>query len=164
MKRIGFDGYGIGGSFSKEDIQGPVQAAVNELPEGKPRHFLGIGEPGDVLLGIEEGMDLFDCVAATRIGRHGSIYTRRGIVHLRNGVHKEDYGPLDPETIVPGTEGFTRSYISHLCRAKEFLGSVICSMHNLGFIIALVDGAREALHAGTFQEYKAAFMKDYYGN
>lgn len=72
---LGFDGFGIGGSFSKEDMEGALQAAIPELPEDKPRHFLGIGEPGDVLTGIAEGMDLFDCVAATRIGRHGSIYT-----------------------------------------------------------------------------------------
>jgi len=158
-----FDGYGIGGSFSKEDMQGALQAAVKELPEEKPRHFLGIGEPGDVLLGIEQGMDLFDCVAATRIGRHGSIYTRRGIRHLTNGSFKDDYGPLDPETIVPGTEGFSRAYVSHLVRSKEMLGSVIASMHNLGFILQLVDGARVAITEGRFAEYKATFVREYYG-
>lgn len=158
-----FDGFGIGGSFSKEDMQGALQAAIPELPEGKPRHFLGIGEPGDVLIGIEEGMDLFDCVAATRIGRHGSIYTRRGIRHLRNGEYTSDFTPLDPETVIPGTEGFTRAYVSHLVRSKEMLGSVIASMHNLGFILKLVDGAREALHAGTFKAYKEDFLKSYYG-
>ncbi len=156
-----FDGFGIGGSFSKEDMNGALQAAIPELPESKPRHFLGIGEPTDVLTGIAEGMDLFDCVAATRIGRHGSIYTRRGIKHLRNGEFKTDMGPLDPETIIPGTEGFTRAYVSHLVRSKEMLGSVIASMHNLGFILKLVDGAREALHAGKFDEYRADFLRDY---
>ncbi|MBP9816647.1 MAG: tRNA guanosine(34) transglycosylase Tgt [Candidatus Pacebacteria bacterium] len=157
-----FDGFGIGGSFSKEDMAGALQAAIPELPEEKPRHFLGIGEPGDLLTGIAEGLDLFDCVAATRIGRHGSIYTRRGIKHLRNGEFKNDFGPLDPETIIPGTEGFTRSYVSHLCRSGEILGSVIASMHNLGFILSLVDGARDALLHGTFDAYRADFMRDYY--
>ncbi len=156
-----FDGFGIGGSFSKEDMNGALQAAIPELPEGKPRHFLGIGEPTDVLTGIEEGMDLFDCVAATRIGRHGSIYTRRGIRHLTNGEFRDDMGPLDPETIVPGTEGFSRAYVSHLVRSKEMLGSVICSMHNLGFILALVDGARAALHEGRFKAYKQEFETAY---
>lgn len=157
-----FDGFGIGGSFSKEDMAGALQAAIPELPEEKPRHFLGIGEPGDLLTGIAEGLDLFDCVAATRIGRHGSIYTRRGIKHLRNGEFKNDFGPLDPETIIPGTEGFTRAYVSHLCRSGEMLGSVIASMHNLGFVLALVDGARQALLHGTFDTYRADFMRDYY--
>jgi len=164
LASMDFDGYGIGGSFSKEDMQGALEAAVSELPEGKPRHFLGIGEPGDVLLGIEQGMDLFDCVAATRIGRHGSIYTRRGIRHMTNGEFRDDYGPLDAETVIPGTEGFSRAYVSHLVRSKEMLGSVICSMHNLGFILKLVDGAREAIQKGEFAAYKAAFMRDYYGS
>jgi queuine tRNA-ribosyltransferase len=159
---LGFDGIGIGGSFSKEDMRGALQAAVGELPEELPRHFLGIGEPGDILEGIANGIDLFDCVAPTRIGRHGSIYTKRGIVHLRNGEHKNSYIPLDPETIIAGTEGFTRAYVSHLVRSKELLGSVICSLHNLGFILKLVDGAREAITNGRFDEYRADFIRDYY--
>jgi queuine tRNA-ribosyltransferase len=163
LASMNFDGYGIGGSFSKEDMMGALEAAVGELPEGKPRHFLGIGEPGDVLLGIEQGMDLFDCVAATRTGRHGSIYTKRGVLHLRNGEFKNDFGPLDPETIIPGTEGFSRAYISHLVRSKETLGGVIASVHNLGFILKLVDGAREALKEGRFKEYKEEFLRAYYG-
>lgn len=157
-----FDGFGIGGSFSKEDMQGALQAAIPELPEEKPRHFLGIGEPGDILTGIAEGMDLFDCVAATRIGRHGSIYTKRGIVHLRGATYQNDHGPLDPETVVPGTETFSRAYVSHLIRSGEVLGSVIASMHNLGFIIALVDGARKAIQEGRFTEYREQFTQAYY--
>lgn len=164
LASMDFDGYGIGGSFSKEDMQGALQAAVTELPDEKPRHFLGIGEPGDVLLGIEQGMDLFDCVAATRIGRHGSIYTKDGIRHMTNGEFKEDFGPLDADTIVPGTEGFSRAYVSHLVRSKEMLGSVICSMHNLGFILQLVDGAREAIAEGRFAAYKKEFIDRYYAS
>ncbi|HYD93452.1 MAG TPA: tRNA guanosine(34) transglycosylase Tgt [Candidatus Paceibacterota bacterium] len=157
-----FDGFGIGGSFSKEDMQGALQAAIPELPEEKPRHFLGIGEPGDLLLGIQEGMDLFDCVAATRIARHGSIYTRRGILHLRNEQYRTDMSPLDPETVVPGTEGFSRAYVSHLLRSGEILGATIASMHNLGFILQLVDGARAALREGRFAAYREDFCRDYY--
>jgi queuine tRNA-ribosyltransferase len=160
---LGFDGIGIGGSFSKEDMKGALQAAVSELPEELPRHFLGIGEPGDLLLGIENGMDLFDCVAPTRIGRHGSIYTKRGIIHLTGERFRNDFGPLDPECIISGTEPFTRAYVAHLIRSKEMLGSVICSLHNEGFILKLVDGAREAIRAGRFKEYKEDFIRDYYG-
>jgi len=160
---MGFDGIGIGGSFSKEDMKGALQAAVGELPEELPKHFLGIGEPGDVLLGITNGMDLFDCVAATRIGRHGSIYTRQGIIHLRGEKYQRDMGPLDPETMIAGTEGFTRAYISHLIRSGEFLGSVICSMHNVGFILKLVDDARQAILEGRFDSFREAFVRNYYG-
>ena len=156
-----FDGFGIGGSFSKEDMQGALQAAIPELPEEKPRHFLGIGEPTDVLLGIANGMDLFDCVAATRLGRHGSIYTKQGIIPLKNEQYQRDLSPLDPQTVVPGTEGFTRAYVSHLLRSGEMLGQVIASLHNLGFIISLVDGAREAIHAGRFEEYTREFIDSY---
>ncbi len=157
-----FDGFGIGGSFSKEDMMGALQAAVKHLPEEKPRHFLGIGEPGDLLLGIQEGMDTFDCVAATRLGRHGTIYTKRGPIHMKKEQYLSDFGPLDPETMVPGTEKFSRAYLSHLIRANEILGQVIASMHNLGFILQLVDGAREALLEDRFEEYKDTFNKAYY--
>ncbi len=158
-----FDGFGIGGSFSKEDMEGALQAAIPELPEDKPRHFLGIGEPGDILSGIAEGMDLFDCVAATRLGRHGTIYTKRGLVHLKNEKHKTEHEPLDPETAVPGTERFTRAYVSHQLRAGEMLGATITSMHNLGFIIQLVDGAREAILEERFVAYRENFLAQYYG-
>lgn len=157
-----FDGFGIGGSFSKDDMMGALQAAVKHLPADKPRHFLGIGEPGDLLLGIQEGMDTFDCVAATRMGRHGSIYTKHGVINLKNEKFKTDYSPLDAETVVPGTESFTRAYVAHLLRSGEMLGQIIASMHNLGFIIQLVDGAREALVEGRFAEYKESFERTYY--
>lgn len=161
LASLDFDGYGIGGSFSRADMEGAVQSAVAELPDDKPRHFLGIGEPRDLLLGISLGMDLFDCVAATRIARHGALYTARGVVNLTNEKYKNDFSPLDPENVIPGTEGFTRAYVSHLLRAREFLGQTIASMHNLGFIIRLVDGAREALLHGTFDSYRENFEHRY---
>ncbi|MFZ3043791.1 MAG: tRNA guanosine(34) transglycosylase Tgt [Minisyncoccia bacterium] len=160
---LGFDGIGIGGSFSKEDMKSALEAAVSELPEELPRHFLGIGEPGDILEGIANGMDLFDCVAATRIGRHGSIYTKHGIIHLTGEKFKDDYEPLDSAISIPGTETFTRAYVAHLIRSKEMLGSIICSMHNVGFIIDLVKGARQAILDGRFDEYRADFEQKYYG-
>lgn len=159
---MGFDGFGIGGSFSKEDMHGALQAAVQHLPEDKPRHFLGIGEPGDILTGIANGIDLFDCVAATRLGRHGTIYTKHGPVNLKREEYKTDFSPLDPETVVPGTESFTKAYVAHLLRSGEMLGQTIASMHNLGFIIKLVDGAREAIKEGKFAEYRQEFETGYY--
>ncbi|HEX2792120.1 MAG TPA: tRNA guanosine(34) transglycosylase Tgt [Candidatus Paceibacterota bacterium] len=157
-----FDGFGIGGSFSKEDMMGALQAAVKHLPEGKPRHFLGIGEPGDLLLGIQEGMDTFDCVAATRLGRHGTIYTSNGPVNLKREEFKSDFGPLDELVMVPGTESFTRAYVAHLLRSGEMLGQIIASMHNLGFILQLVDGARDALLEDRFDAYREDFTRRYY--
>ncbi len=163
---LGFDGIGIGGSFSKEDMRGALSAAVSELPEELPRHFLGIGEPGDILEGIANGMDLFDCVAATRIGRHGSVYTKHGIVHLRNEKYRNDFSLLTSLSLAKSdfakTEGFTLAYVSHLVRAGEMTGSIICSMHNVGFILDLVAGARRAILDGGFADYRADFVKNYY--
>jgi queuine tRNA-ribosyltransferase len=153
---LGFDGIGIGGSFSKEDMRGTLVAAVSELPEELPRHFLGIGEPGDILEGIASGMDLFDCVAPTRLGRHGSIYTKHGLIHLKNEKYRSDFTPISE-----GSE-FMRAYVSHLLRSGEILGAVIASMHNVGFILALVSGAREAILDGRFGEYRADFTSKYY--
>ncbi len=150
---LGFDGIGIGGSFSKEDMQGALQAAVAELPEELPKHFLGIGEPSDILEGIANGMDLFDCVAPTRIGRHGSIYTKRGIIHLKGEKYRSDFTPFGD---------FTYAYVAHLVRSGEMLGSIICSMHNVGFILNLVSEAREAILDGRFNEYRTDFVRDYY--
>ncbi len=161
---LGFDGIGIGGSFSKEDMQGALQAAVSELPEELPKHFLGIGEPSDILEGIANGMDLFDCVAPTRIGRHGSIYTKRGIIHLKGEKYRSDFSPLDPETWTSDVQvsGFTRAYVAHLVRSGEMLGSIICSMHNLGFILRLVSDARQAILDERFDEFRAEFIRGYY--
>lgn len=161
--RLGFDGIGIGGSFSKEDMRGALSAAVGELPEELPRHFLGIGEPGDILEGIAGGMDLFDCVAATRLGRHGSIYTKRGVIHLKSEKYRSDFSALDLELSIPGTEIFTRAYVAHLLRSGEMLGATIASMHNVGFILKLIVGAREAILDGRFDEYRADFTTTYHG-
>src|SRR3990167_1763661 len=120
---LGFDGIGIGGSFSKEDMRSALSAAVGELPEEVPRHFLGIGEPGDILEGIANGMDLFDCVAPTRTRRRRSLYTRQGIIHLKNGKYRSDFTPLSECQDIGGptsdvgppmshTSGFTRAYVS----------------------------------------------------
>ena len=163
ISSLGFDGIGIGGSFSKKDMRGALSAAVTELPEELPRHFLGIGEPNDILEGIAQGMDLFDCVAATRLGRHGSIYTSRGVLHLKNEQYKNDFTPLDSGVERSGalTSGFTRAYVAHLLRSGEMLGAIIASMHNVGFILNLVSGARHAIIDGRFDDYRADFIREY---
>jgi len=154
---LGFDGIGIGGSFSKEDMRSALQSAVSELPEELPKHFLGIGEPGDILEGIAQGMDLFDCVAPTRLGRHGSIYTKYGLIHLKNEKYRNDFAPISADS------QFTLAYVSHLLRAGEILGATIASMHNVKFILDLVSGARQAILDGRFDNYRENFVREYYG-
>ncbi len=156
-----FDGYGIGGSFTKDDMATAVRWVCEELPENKPRHLLGIGEPLDMLLAIENGIDTFDCVAPTRIGRNGSLYTLDGRINITNAKYKTDMSPVS-EDISWYTHQFTKSYLSHLFRADEMLASTIASIHNLKFLTVLVDDARQALKEDKFMEFKESFIARYY--
>ena len=156
-----FDGFGIGGSFEKEDMSQAVKWVNEILPKEKPRHLLGIGEPEDIFMAIENGCDLFDCVNPARIARTGTIYTTRGKINLKNAKFRDDYTPLDPDTDFEISQKYTRAYLSHLFRADEMLGAVIATMHNLHFIINLVDRAREAILEAKFEEYKKEFLSKY---
>ncbi|MFA5132050.1 MAG: tRNA guanosine(34) transglycosylase Tgt [Candidatus Paceibacterota bacterium] len=156
-----FDGYGIGGSFTKEDMGTAVRWVNEILPEGKPRHLLGIGEPLDILLGIENGIDTFDCVSPTRIARNGAIYTKDGRVNLHNVKYKDDMSPLSEEDSWY-THKYTKAYISHLFRSDEMLAATLASLHNLKFLTVLCEEAREHILAGTFEDFKNTFIKRYY--
>ena len=158
-----FDGYGIGGSFSKEDMGTAVKWVNEILPEGKPRHLLGIGEPMDILMGIENGIDTFDCVSPTRLARNGAIYTLDGRINLTNAQYKEDMSPLS-ENKEWYTHQYTKAYMSHLFRSDEMLATTLASIHNLRFIICLTEQARQAILDGTFKEFKEFFLNSYYKN
>jgi queuine tRNA-ribosyltransferase len=161
LGEMDFDGYGIGGSFSKEDMATAVRWVCEELPEGKPRHLLGIGEPLDILLGIENGIDTFDCVSPTRLARNGALYTYDGRINLFNAKYRDDMSPLsDDESWY--THQFTKSYVAHLFRADEMTGATIASIHNLKFLTTLCADARKHLMAGTFTQFKNSFIKRYY--
>lgn len=156
-----FDGYGIGGSFTKEDMGTAVKWVNEILPEGKPRHLLGIGEPMDILMGIENGIDTFDCVAPTRIARNGAIYTKDGRINITNAMYKNDMSAMsDDESWY--THQFTKSYLNHLFKADEMLAATLASIHNLKFLTTLCEEARTAIIAGNFLEFKDEFIKRYY--
>lgn len=156
-----FDGFGIGGSFAKEDMNTAVQWVNGILPEEKPRHLLGIGEPLDLFCAVEHGCDLFDCVAPTRMGRTGSLYTRFGKINLFNAQFVSDFTPVDGECGCYTCTHYTRAYLSHLFRAKEMLAATLSSIHNLYFIIHLVKKMRQAILDGNFEEYKDEFLSTY---
>lgn len=156
-----FDGYGIGGSFTKEDMGTAVRWVNEILPVGKPRHLLGIGEPLDILLGIENGVDTFDCVSPTRIARNGAIYTMDGRINLNNAQYKNDMSPLS-ENENWYTNKYTKAYLSHLFRSDEMLAATLASIHNLKFLTTLCEDARAHLLLGTFTEFKDAFIARYY--
>jgi queuine tRNA-ribosyltransferase len=156
-----FDGYGIGGSFTKEDMGTAVRWVNEILPEGKPRHLLGIGEPLDILLGIENGIDTFDCVAPTRIARNGAIYTKDGRINITNALYREDMSPIsDNEDWY--THAYTKSYLHHLFRSDEMLAATLASIHNLKFLTSLCEDARTHLINGTFESFKDTFISRYY--
>ncbi len=157
-----FDGYGIGGSFDKEDMHNAVGWVADELPEDKPRHLLGIGEPMDILLGIENGMDTFDCVSPTRIARNGAYYTKDGRMNIMNAKYRNDFNTIDESCSCYTCKNYTKAYISHLFRSKEIFGATLLSIHNLYFIVNLVKNAREAILQDNFEEYKDNFIKRFY--
>ena len=159
---IGFDGFGIGGSFDKNDLHSAVRWVNEELPEDRPRHLLGIGEPEDLFEGVENGVDFFDCVAPTRNARSkGSLYTTNGRINLMNAQYRKDFSPIEKDCGCYACKSYTKAYISHLFRADEMLGGILCSIHNLYFIVNLVAHMREEILNGTFKEYKESFLKNY---
>ena len=111
-----FDGFGIGGSFAKEDMSTAVKWVNEILPEEKPRHLLGIGEPEDLFMGVENGVDLFDCVAPTRIARNGSLYTASGKINILNAKFISDFSKIDEDCHCYTCENYTKAYLSHLFR------------------------------------------------
>ncbi len=158
-----FDGYGIGGVFEPGEINSVVRWIDETLPEGKPRHLLGMGaQPADLFLGVEYGIDTFDCVAPTRQARNGSLYTYDGRINIRNQQYMTDFTPIDSECDCYACENYTRAYVNHLLRSDEMLGFTLASIHNERFVVTTVDRIRESIIDGTFFEYKKTFLERYY--
>ncbi len=158
-----FDGFGIGGSFAKEDMSTAVKWVNEILPEEKPRHLLGIGEPEDLFMGVENGVDLFDCVLPTRLGRNGTLYTESGKIHIENTKFREDIGPVEIGCECYTCKNYTRAYIAHLFHGNEMLAGTLSSIHNVYFIVNLVKKIRQSIFDGNFQEFKESFLKSYSG-
>lgn len=156
-----FDGFGIGGSFDKEDMYTTVGWVNDILPEGKPRHLLGIGEPEDFFGGIENGADTFDCVTPTRLGRNGTLYTSRGKIHMKNAEYTRDFGKIDPECECEVCSNYTPAYISHLYRSHEMLAGTLGSVHNLYFVVNLVKRIRQSILDGSYDKLKEDFFSKY---
>jgi queuine tRNA-ribosyltransferase len=156
-----FDGFGMGGALDKSRLGTIVSWMTEELPAGKPRHLLGIGEPVDLFEGVENGADTFDCVAPTREARTSAVYTPQGRFNVSNGSYRRDFSPIDKECACYTCANYSRAYINHLFRAKEILGPTLATIHNVHFIVNLVDRMRAAIESGTFAEYKREFLARY---
>ncbi|MDQ5922772.1 MAG: queuine tRNA-ribosyltransferase [Patescibacteria group bacterium] len=161
ISSMNFDGFGIGGSFAKEDMSTAVKWVNEILPEGKPRHLLGIGEPEDLFMGIENGVDLFDCVLPTRLGRNGTIYTSKGKIIITNSKFRNDFSPIEEGCGCYSCQNYTKSYIAHLFHGKEMLAGTLASIHNLYFIVNLVKKIRQSILDDTFYKFKEEFLGSY---
>jgi queuine tRNA-ribosyltransferase len=160
---VSFDGFGIGGALDKQTLGEILRWVNEELPENKPRHFLGIGEPDDLFVGVENGADTFDCVAPSRQARTGSVFTKDGRLNISNAPHKREFKPIEDDCTCYTCQNYTRAYICHLFRSKEMLASTLATIHNQHFIVGLVDQMRESIKSGEFFEFKKEFMGRYYG-
>jgi len=159
-----FDGYAIGGVFEPEEIKNTVRWVTEILPENKPRHLLGMGaQPADLFLGVEHGIDTFDCVAPTRQARNGALYTYDGRINITNNKFQRDFTSIDAMCDCYTCKNYTRAYVNHLFRADEILGMTLASIHNERFVVRTVDLIRQSIIDGTFFEYKKSFLERYYG-
>jgi queuine tRNA-ribosyltransferase len=162
MGSLPFDGYGLGGALEKEKL-GTIVKWVNDiLPKNKPKHLLGLSEPDDIFIGIENGTDTFDCVSPARIGRNGSIYTVNGRFTIKKAIYADDYGPLVDDCECYTCTKFTKAYMHHLFKAGERLSATLATIHNEYFIVQLVNQIRESIINGNFNEFKQTWLSRYY--
>lgn len=156
------DGYAIGGlsvGEKEEDMYRMIEVVNEVLPENKPRYLMGVGTPVNILEGIDRGVDMFDCVMPTRNGRNGMLFTRNGIINIKNNKWRDDFSPIDPDGTSFVDHQYSKAYLRHLFQAKEMLGAQIGSIHNLAFYLWLVDEARQQILAGTFKAWKEKMVK-----
>jgi queuine tRNA-ribosyltransferase len=159
LTSIGFDGYAVGGlavGEPQEVMFKVIEEITPELPADRPRYLMGVGKPDDILGAIGRGIDMFDCVHPTRAGRHGHVYSRFGVINLKNARHKDDHRPIDEASPNSNCRRFSRAYLHHLVRTEEILGAMILSQINLAYYQELVQGARVAIESNSFSDYAAA--------
>jgi queuine tRNA-ribosyltransferase len=155
---MGFDGYAIGGlavGESQDVMLAMVEEVMPHLPADKPHYLMGVGTPEDLLEAVARGVDMFDCVLPTRNGRHGLAFTRHGPINLKNARHAEDSRPLDAESRCPAARDFSRAYLHHLVKANEPLAGMLLSLVNLFYYQDLMQGARNAIAAGNYSDFRA---------
>ncbi len=164
LVQIGFDGYAIGGVSVGEpepEMMAAVEAAIPYLPQDKARYAMGLGTPPQLVEMVARGVDMFDCVLPTRIARNGAAYTERGTMNLKNAEFTMDTRPIEEGCACYACRNFTRGYIRHLVRANEIFGLRLVTLHNLHFYLHLMQRIRTHLEAGTFAEFRRAFVAGY---
>jgi queuine tRNA-ribosyltransferase len=158
-------GFAIGGlsvGEAKPDMYAMLDVCDEAIPRDRPRYLMGVGFPEDLVEGVRRGVDLFDCVAPTRMGRNGTAFTAEGRVNVRGARLREDAGPIDADCDCPTCRRFSRAYIRHLFLADEMLGPRLLSLHNVHFLVALMRAARESIRAGTFDRWSHDWLLRYH--
>ena len=161
---IGFDGYSIGGVSVGEDGETKlkmIEYATKYLPKDKIRYLMGVGEPIDIIDGVIRGIDIFDCVLPTRLARHGHAFTRDGKINLKNAKYKRDFSPIEEECDCYACKNYTKSYIRHLITADESFGARLLSIHNIRFLIKLVEDIRKNIKSDNILEFREEFVSRY---
>ena len=163
---IDLPGYAIGGlsvGEPKDMMYEVLDYTVPLLPEDKPRYLMGVGSPDDLLEGVLRGIDMFDCVLPTRIARNGTAMTSQGKVVVRNASYAEDFTSLDPECDCYTCKNYTKAYLRHLIKCNEILGARLLTIHNLHFLLKMMENVREAIKEDRLLDYKKDFFEKYYG-
>ena len=164
ISNIPFQGYAIGGlavGESKAQMYETTGQVTAQLPEDKPRYLMGVGSPEDLVECVALGVDMFDCVMPTRVGRNGALYNRQGRVNITKQRYMQQDGPVDEECDCYTCGNFSAAYLCHLFRTKELLGPRLASIHNLRFLMRLMTGMREAIMEGKFDSFRREFTQSY---
>ena len=164
LAALDFPGYSIGGTSIGEPKNvcfRMIEDAIHYLPTNKPRYLMGVGSLDYILGGIERGVDMMDCVLPTRIARHGALMTSQGRINIRKAQYKEDFTPLDPECDCYTCKHYTKAYLHHLFMCNEEFGKRLNSIHNIRFLIKVVEGARKAIQEDRFKEYEEEILRKY---
>ena len=158
---MGFNGYAIGGlsvGEPKEEMMGVLSYLPDHMPKDKPRYLMGVGTPLDLVEGVASGVDMFDCVMPSRNARNGYLFTSEGVVKIRNAKYKKDTGPLDPDCGCSTCSNYSRSYLHHLQKTNEILGSRLNTLHNLFYYQELMQSIRSAIQMNTFSSFRKSFL------
>ncbi|CUJ98547.1 tRNA guanosine(34) transglycosylase Tgt [Shimia thalassica] len=160
LKAIGFEGYAVGGlavGEGQEAMFGCLEYAPDMLPEDKPRYLMGVGKPDDIVGAVKRGIDMMDCVLPSRSGRTGQVFTRHGVVNIKNARHADDPRPLDENCSCPACSNYSRAYLHHVFRANEMISGMLLTWHNLHYFQDIMQGMRDAIETGTFDAWEKDF-------
>ncbi|MEP3844894.1 MAG: tRNA guanosine(34) transglycosylase Tgt [Paracoccaceae bacterium] len=160
LQDIGFDGYAVGGlavGEGQEAMFGCLDYAAGQLPEDKPRYLMGVGKPDDIVGAVKRGIDMMDCVLPSRSGRTGQVFTRNGVLNIKNARHQDDPRPLDENCSCPACRNYSRAYLHHVFRSQEIISSMLLTWHNLTYYQDIMQGMRDAIAAGTFAQWESEF-------